>query len=128
MDGSAQCGFAYCALRRKLALQRLLDQPPRIVYAVELDEAAEARASLLAQEHLIDGAEPGVGHAGLVGRRTLGARILVARDRTPDIVEDGLQRLGAGVGRRLAERIRQCPQSAGLHLVGTAELLVRRHE
>ena len=49
--------------RRQLAGQRLVDQRPRLGDAVERGERAEARAALLADQHLVDHLEEGARNA-----------------------------------------------------------------
>ena len=74
---------AALALRRELAFQRLADQFARLCDAVECCERAEARAALLADQHLVDHLEEGDGHAGTTFRALLRV-VLVALDLAGD--------------------------------------------
>ena len=62
-----------------------------LVDAVQRDEAAEARAFLLAEQHLIEAAEPGA---------QFGKRMALA-----DLVDDGLDRFGIGAAVHALQRL-----------------------
>src|ERR1039458_9096011 len=67
--------------RRELARQRLGDQRPRLLDAVERDERAEARPALLAEQHGVEHGKKLARHAGPLRRRPLGVEVLVTCDR-----------------------------------------------
>src|SRR5262249_60663020 len=86
-----------------------LDESARVVEAVELDEAAEARALRLAEQDLVEGGKPGaqiVGEAvGLAG-----------------LIDNRLQLLAAGAGLHPTQRVGKRRQRLALtfarHAIG----------
>ena len=107
--GRLRCGPG---LGRELAREAGVDQGDRLGDAVERDEAAEARALLLAEEHLVDRGEP------------------VAERLEAVVVADGedevLQRLGIGGAVPGLQPVAQVGEGGGLLRVGGAVGLGRR--
>ena len=84
--------------------QRPLDQRARLGDAVERRERAEARAALLADQHLVDHLEEGDRHARAAFRALPGV-VLVALDLARDVERGVLDRFAVGAGRQRGQRV-----------------------
>src|SRR5712691_1267415 len=110
------------------ARERAVDQRHGVVEPVDRHERAEARAFLLAEQHLVKQIEPFERDAGLA---VLGLDLAGAVEEglaSPDLVDDFLDPLRARVGGELRERVAQIEQRLALDRGGLAELLLRQHE
>ncbi len=85
-------------LRRQLTRQCPLNEGARVVDPVKGGERAEARAALLADQHLIDHLEEGDGYAGAAFGRLPGM-ILIALDPPRDVKRRILDRLAVRICR-----------------------------
>ena len=94
--------------------------------AVGGDERAEARAFLLAEQHLIEHVEPVERDAGLA---VLGFFLVVEERLAPaDLIDHVLDRLRRCIGRQLRQRIAQIDQRGALGRARLAEFFRRQHE
>src|SRR6266567_3970470 len=94
--------------------ERAVDQRHGVVEPVDRHERAEAGALLLAEQHLVEQIEPFERHARLavLGLDLAGA--VEERLAPPDLVDDLLDPLRAGVGGELRERVAQIEQRLAL--------------
>src|SRR5436189_5831399 len=97
--------IAIRAVRRCTPRQRAVYHVDRVLHAIDRDEGAEARAFLLAQEHLIEDVEPVERDAGPAVFRWL---FVIEERLTPaDLVDDVLDVLGARALRQVRQRVAQ---------------------
>ena len=95
-------------------------------HAIDGDERAEARAFLLAEQHLVEHVEPVERDARLA---VLGLLLLVEeRLAAADLIDDVLDRLRRGLRRQLRERVAQVGKRLALDLARLAEFFGRPHE
>ena len=96
------------------------------VHAIHRDERAEARALLLAEQHLVEHVEPVERDAGPAVLALL--HLIEERLAAADLVDHVLDVFGARSRRQLRQRIAQILQRGALAVGRLAELLRRRHE
>src|SRR6478735_8213031 len=104
---SRTTGASCCARTEssRAPCQRAVDHVDRVLHAIDRDEGAEARALLLAEQHLVEHVEPVERHAGTA--------VLALLDRVEerlaaaDLVDDVLDVLGGGVLWKLRQRFAQ---------------------
>ena len=89
----------------RAARQRAVDHVDGVLHAIDRDERAEARAFLLAEQHLVEHVEPVERHAGLA---VLGLLLLVEeRLAAADLVDHVLNRSARRVPGKLRQRVAQ---------------------
>ena len=115
-----------CANNSRRSCERAVDHVDGVLNAVGGDERAEARAFLLAEQHLIEHVEPVERHAGLA---VLGLLLLIEEGfAAADLIDHILDGLRVGVGPQLRQRIAQVDERGTLGIARLAEFLRRQHE
>src|SRR5437660_12382147 len=122
----AGTGPAMTRLRR--AGERAVDHGDGVLEAVDRRERAEARALLLAEQHLIEHVEPFERHARLAVPALDLAGAIEERLAPADLIHHLLNLLRRRVRRQLREAVAQIEQRRALGLGRLAELLRRQDE
>src|SRR5262245_30199814 len=116
------------ALANRPTRKHSVDHADGVLNAVDRHERAEARALLLAQQHLVAHVDPVDLAAGLAVLGLDLAGLVEERLAPADVVDHLLDLLRRGVRRQPRLSIAQIIQRRALALAGLAILLLRQHE